>query len=247
MSARYLVRFDDICPTMCWETWDRVEAALDRHGINPIVAVVPDNRDPKLIVGTARSDFWQRVRDWQARGWTIALHGHQHLYESTSAGLMGINHFSEFAGLPEVRQRAKLDAALRIFSEHGVRADAWVAPAHAFDAATVKLLLERGIHVISDGFYHRPVRYLGALWLPQQLWRFRAMPFGLWTVCLHHNTWSAGDIEAFELALDRFAAQIVTVPEAGRPGGGAERSWLDRMVARAWRLALQARQRRLAA
>ena len=79
MPARYLVRFDDICPTMNWAAWSRIETVLDRHGVAPILAVVPDNRDPKLMVDNSRADFWARVRGWQTKGWTIALHGFQHL------------------------------------------------------------------------------------------------------------------------------------------------------------------------
>ena len=46
--ATYLVRFDDICPTMNWEAWEQVENVLVSEGIRPILAVVPDNRDENL-------------------------------------------------------------------------------------------------------------------------------------------------------------------------------------------------------
>ena len=75
-----LLRFDDICPTMNWGTWDAGRGPDGPLGLRPILAVVPDNRDPKLVAGPPRADFWERVRGWQARGWTIALHGYQHLY-----------------------------------------------------------------------------------------------------------------------------------------------------------------------
>ena len=93
--------------------WDRIAAVLDELAIQPIVAIVPDNRDPSLNVAPPREDFWERVRGWQAAGWFIALHGHQHLYETRDAGLMGINPFSEFAGLPYETQKLKLVSAIR--------------------------------------------------------------------------------------------------------------------------------------
>ncbi|HET8715597.1 MAG TPA: DUF2334 domain-containing protein, partial [Holophagaceae bacterium] len=99
-DARYILRFDDICPTMNWEVWEAIEALLDRHGVKPILAVVPDNQDPKLQVDAPRADFWDRVRGWQAKGYTIALHGYQHRYINRNAGIMGLTHQSEFAGLP---------------------------------------------------------------------------------------------------------------------------------------------------
>ncbi len=246
MSPRYVVRFDDICPTMDWRAWSRIEPVLDRHGVKPIMAVVPDNRDPHLAAGEVAPDFWSRVRHWQAQGWTIALHGHQHLYTTREPGLVGINRYSEFAGLSESTQRDKLQQALAIFAREGVRADAWVAPAHSFDEITLKLLLEAGIGVVSDGFYRRPVRHLGALWVPQQLWRFRPMPEGVWTVCYHCNGFGDAAVERFTSDIGRYAAQIVSLPEAcAAPRIGA-RSVPDAAFAAAWRAALRLKRLRAA-
>src|SRR4051794_18231999 len=50
MVPRYLLRFDDICPTMNWPIWDRVEQTLIDQDIQPIVAVIPNNQDPALNV-----------------------------------------------------------------------------------------------------------------------------------------------------------------------------------------------------
>src|SRR5260370_42375028 len=55
-------------------------SALMARRLKPILAVVPDNQDPMLKVDAPVADFWDRVRQWQARGWTIALHGYQHRY-----------------------------------------------------------------------------------------------------------------------------------------------------------------------
>jgi len=137
-----------MCPTMNWSVWARIELVLTKQSIKPMLAVVPDNRDPKLMIEPARLDFWDCVCAWQAGGWSIALHGFEQLYNAVLWPA-----YSEFAGLPYDAQRAKLDQALAVFARHGVRADAWVAPAHTFDASTVKALLELGIDVISDGFY----------------------------------------------------------------------------------------------
>jgi predicted deacetylase len=246
MSARYVVRFDDFCPTMNWRVWDRLEPVLHRHGIKPIVAVVPDNQDPHLMVEAARADFWHRVRDWQHAGWTIALHGYQHLYETPNSGLMGINGFSEFAGLPEQTQRHKLTQALNIFRREGVRADAWVAPAHSFDATTVQLLLQSGIRVISDGFYGRALHHLGAIWIPQQVWRFRPLPLGLWTVCYHHNNFSESAIARFALDIAHYADRIIAVTDVTTNSRLPSKGWTDSAFCSAWTAALWLKQRRAA-
>src|SRR5213594_2026420 len=63
--AQYLLRFDDICPTMNWRVWAEIESVLIQRRLKPILAVVPDNRDPGLQVDTPVADFWERARAWQ--------------------------------------------------------------------------------------------------------------------------------------------------------------------------------------
>lgn len=239
MSARYLIRFDDICPTMNWQVWEQLEPVLQAHGVKPVMAVVPDNRDPHLDVDAPRTDFWTRVRRWQAAGWTIALHGHQHLYATREAGLVGINRFSEFAGLAEDRQREKLQLALAVFEREGVRVDAWVAPAHSFDAVTLRLLVQAGVRVVSDGFYTRPVQHMGAVWVPQQLWRFRPMWRGLWTVCFHHNAFDRAAVERFAADIANYAVHIVDLPAAIASHAVVQRGAADAAFASAWMAALR--------
>jgi predicted deacetylase len=211
-------------------------------GVQPIVAVVPDNRDAQLEAGPADSRFWERVRGWQQAGWFIAMHGWQHRYVTRDGGLMGINPRSEFAGLPYAEQKAKLEASLAIFRGHGVVPDGWVAPGHSFDRITIRALLELGIDVISDGFYPRPVRHLGARWLPQQLWRFRDMPAGTWTVCLHANTMPDAGVAQLVNTLSAYRDRICAVPEvlaAAPPRPGP----LDHAFRVAWATALRLKQR----
>ena len=228
-ERRYLVRFDDICPTMNWRVWDAIEAHLVRHGVRPILAVVPDNRDPKLAVDEARADFWDRVRRWQAAGYTIALHGHQHLYVNKDPGLIGVTPQSEFAGLPREEQEAKLRKALAIFEEHGVRADAWVAPSHSFDRTTVSVLADLGVSVISDGLWNWPFTDAGGTtWIPQQLWGFRKRPAGVWTVCNHHNAWSDRRVAEFAASLALHAGEMTDLPTVVKRYGGRRLTARDR-------------------
>jgi predicted deacetylase len=222
---------------MNWAVWEPVERALQRFDIRPILAVVPDNRDPKLIVDAPVGDFWDRVRRWQRRGWTIGWHGFQHRYETPSGGLMGIHAGSEFAELDVSVQRAKLTAAHRIFREQGVSPSVWVAPGHSFDAVTVGLLPEFGIRIISDGFYWRPVSRGSCIWIPQQLWRFRSMPHGLWTVCCHVNSWNDAELHAFERGVQRYRPSIVDL-ESLTSGVIAREGWLDSAFSALYRRAV---------
>ena len=196
MTARYLLRFDDICPTMNWDIWDRVERILIRENVRPILAVIPNNADPTMEISAPRSDFWERVRGWQARGWTIGLHGDEHRYVTAEAGLVGLNKRSEFAGLPLSEQQGKIARGLARFAAEGVLADLFVAPSHSFDRRTIEALRAQGVGTISDGFYARCVHRHGVTFIPQQLWAIRRMPFGVWTVCYHHNEFAPEQVEA---------------------------------------------------
>lgn len=233
MTARFLIRFDDICPTLNWTKWDRIVAVLKRLDVKPLLAVVPDNRDPHLMIDPPNPRFWELVRDWQALGWTIAVHGYQHAYVTNDAGIVGLNAYSEFTGLPHDEQRRKIEAALAIFSDERVNPDAWIAPAHSFDAVTVRVLLENGLRVISDGFSWRPIEKLGATWIPQQLWQFRRLPAGLWTVCVHANELSEEALQKLELDIERFRPSLVSLGDVLREPVPTE-GVLDRMFARGW-------------
>jgi predicted deacetylase len=237
VRARYLIRFDDLCPTMRWEVWDEVEATLVEHDVRPLLAVIPDNRDDTLRLEPPRADFWERVRGWQGRGWTIGLHGYQHRYVSTDRGLFGWDHRSEFAGLPVEEQREKIDRGLAAFRRHGVRPQAWVAPNHSFDTATLGVLGEAGMDVISDGLALHPYRDRnGMLWIPQQLWWFRPRSMGLWTVCLHPNTWGGREVERFRRDLDRYASRTTDLPSIEDRFGGRRRGPFDVALAGGRRL-----------
>jgi hypothetical protein len=214
MSAHYLLRFDDVCPTMAWAVWDKIEAILNRGNLRPILAVVPDNQDEHLKVNEANPEFWSRVREWQSRGWTIGLHGYQHRYVNDEAGIIGYNHYSEFAGLCETEQQTKIAAAVAVFREHQVIPEVWIAPAHSFDHTTLALLYLAGIRALSDGYFPVPgCDKEGMLWIPQQLWRLRWLPWGVWTVCFHPNSWRDEDLGGFEKSVDRYRNSITDFRE----------------------------------
>ena len=232
-EGRYLVRFDDICPTMNWAIWEGIEAHLERFGVKPILAVVPDNQDPKLQVDAPRADFWDRVRGWQAKGYTIAIHGFQHLYVNKNPGIIGVTWQSEFAGLSRAEQEAKLRKGLAVFREQGVRPEAWVAPSHSFDHTTVQILRELGVPVISDGLGTWPhAEESGLVWIPQQLWSFEQKPAGVWTVCLHHNSWTERRLAGFGEMLERYNPRMTDVKSVIRAFSERRQTGWDRWQAK---------------
>jgi predicted deacetylase len=194
---------------MRWDVWNQVEQILIHHRITPVLAVIPDNRDQTLRFQPEPDDFWARVRSWQERGWTIGLHGYQHLYVTRSSGLVGIKNNSEFAGLPRNEQQNKLESATTIFRKHGVKPDLFIAPGHSFDRTTLVVLKQLGVEFISDGLFLYPHTDQGGVtWIPQQLWQFRSFPIGVWTICYHHNSWTDSTINRFEKDIVRFRSKI---------------------------------------
>src|SRR2546423_605370 len=211
----FVLRFDDICPTMRWDIWSEIEDALVSSGVKPVLAIVPDNRDPVLQPGPPAKDFWQRARRWQDLGWTIALHGYQHLYVARDGGLVTLRKKSEFASLPAREQQEKLQRGIDIFAREGIKSRVWIAPGNAFDEVTVSLLPQLGIDTISAGWFWRP--FIGPhqmRWVPCQLSILRPVPPGVWSVCYHHNFWSSLDMAQFKEGLQLYRDSIVSFDEA---------------------------------
>lgn len=214
-NKSFILRFDDICPTMRWDIWSEIESVLISAGVKPILAIVPDNRDPVLQAGPAARDFWDRARRWQELGWTIALHGYQHLYVAHDGGLVTSRKKSEFASLPKDEQKEKLQRATEIFAAEGIRSRVWIAPGNAFDETTVSLLREFGLDTISAGWFWRPfVGPHNVTWVPCQLSIFRSVPRGVWTVCYHHNLWSDADMAEFKQGMQQYRDSIVSLDQA---------------------------------
>ena len=214
MSARYLLRLDDACAGMNGERWARIERVLDALAIKPIVAIVPDNRDPELDYGELIDDFWARARAWQDKGWTIALHGYQHILNPVSKPqYLPFHDRSEFVGLSLDEQAEKIRQGLAVMTEHGIVPTLWVAPAHSFDRVTVEALVqETNIRLISDGIACDQYIEDGVHWLPQTLWSLPEQSRGLWTVCLHPSTMSDAEYLRLEAQLrGAFAGRITSV------------------------------------
>jgi len=210
---RVLIRLDDFTPNRNRERWREVGAILDDLGVKPLVAVVPEDR----YFGSAPTtvDFWDSVREMQAKGWSIGLHGETHLVKPIPAGTRHEISFatkSEFVGLTLQAQLEKLQRAWTIFLTNGVRPVAFVAPNHGFDRHTVDALRRHGeMRLLSDGVSLRPFNEGGLCWLPQVDWRIPRIPLGFRTACLHPSTMSAKEIAAFAKSAKRAVRSIVTI------------------------------------
>lgn len=230
---------------MQWAVWSEIERILEDSGVKPLLAVVPNNQDVTLQVAPPEPKFWDRVRRWQSQGWTIGLHGYQHRYVTQERGIIGINNFSEFAGVPREDQERKLRTAVEIFQRERVRPDLWIAPGHSFDTTTLAILKKLGIRVISDGLFFYPgVDSQGMMWIPQQLCHFRLLPFGVWTICFHCNGWTEKRILKFRQDVDSFREQISSCEEVIATYKDRPRGWIDSLAARGMLASMRIKQTR---
>ncbi len=215
MSARYLIRLDDIAPHMDWPQFERLSRVFDTFDIRPLLGVIPDNRDPQLLTFPELSgDFWDKVRSLQARGREIAQHGFQHVYVTHDCGLMGVNGLSEFAGLPFDEQLDKLAGGQQLLREHGLSCETFMAPSHSFDRLTLRALRELGFTTVTDGFAPWPSIEHGLIFLSQWLANPRVLPLGVQTFCLHVNVMTEGQIHRVEQFVADHHREFLTFAEA---------------------------------
>lgn len=212
MNAKYIIRLDDACPTMDTDKWDKMEVLLDTYGIKPIVAVIPNNEDEKLYKDTFDDNFWDRVKKWQNKEWNIALHGYNHVYTTKNSGLVPFNNRSEFAGLDLNNQEEKIKKSMEVFNRENIKTDIWVAPSHSFDKVTLNVLKKHtDISIISDGIALFPYKKYGFNWIPQQMWRFRNMPLGTWTVCFHPNEMSENEFYVLKKFIEKNYKNFINI------------------------------------
>ena len=130
MSVKILIRFDDICPTMDFEQFHIATSMMDEYQIKPLIGVVPDCKDADLHISDEKSDFWNYVLALQKNGYTIAMHGLHHVFDSPHKGVVNNRVGSEFSGLSLEVQVEKIRKGKEILKSHGIETDIFFAPAH---------------------------------------------------------------------------------------------------------------------
>ena len=218
MKAKYIIRLDDACPTSDLKKWMAIEEILDEYNVSPIVAVIPANRDETLIHQSPNPDFWDMVKRWEKKGWSIAMHGYQHLFHVVDRKRLMFPYYdrSEFGGLSIDKQKTKLRCSLKIFRKNNIEPKLWVAPAHSFDTDTLQALAdETQINIVSDGISFFSYYEKGFYFIPQQLWTIKKKMFGIWTVCLHPDNMTDEDIEEFRdsISLEEIHKNLIRVDD----------------------------------
>ena len=211
LPAQYLLRIDDLCPTVSRARWPQFQTLIEEFRLQPILAIVPENRDAALNVSAADPSFWEQVRAFESAGAVVGMHGYRHLCNGQGRSRMSLHRASEFAGVPLETQRAWIRAGLEILRDHRLNPRIFVAPRHGFDAGTLSALRAERIALLSDGFARRLFLSDEMTWIPQQLWGPVEKTTGVWTICVHPNTATDAGMEELRAFLRAHAGEFTSV------------------------------------
>lgn len=209
------VRMDDITPDMDWERFLAFKEILDAHGIKPLIGVVPDNRDENLHRAKEAGDFWEYIKELQENGWSIALHGWQHIYTTKKGGLFPLNRFSEFAGVSYEKQKEMLQNGTEILKQHGIHTDMFMAPAHSYDKNTLRALIELGYTCMTDGFGKTPYVREGLTFYPISFMMGQSLKKrkGYTTMVVHANEISAEGMARYQKMFEEHKDKFISYQE----------------------------------
>ena len=176
-----LIRLDDIAENMNWDLMEKSELLFEKHGIKPVIGVVPNNKDPELLSYPKKNDFWNKVRDWKNKGWEITMHGSTHIYDTKSMkkDYFGYGGGSEFYGHPLEVQTLKIKTGLKKFNDEKIKIRSFFAPNHTYDKNTFIALKNAGINEIIDGYGIMPYKENDIKFIPQLFYKLIALPFSL--------------------------------------------------------------------
>lgn len=212
--SRYIIRLDDACEKRDIEKWDRMESLLDKYGIKPLVGVIPHCEDAQMKAYPYDDLFWKRVHVWEKKGWSIAMHGYNHVYATTCGGINPVNHKSEFAGEPYEVQAEKIKKGVEIFREHQMEPEIFFAPSHTFDENTLLALKnESRIRVISDTVANDVYQKDGFTFVPQQSGSVRKLPLRTVTFCYHPNVMEDDSYRGLDEFLSKYRGKFVNFDE----------------------------------
>jgi len=206
--AKIYFRLDDIALNMDWNKFNFVVSLFKRHNIKPLLAIIPENRDPELLKYPANADFWKIIKELAQNGWMIAQHGYRHIYETNSGGILNINKKGEFAGLNLEKQKSMISAGKEIIKSKFLESEVFVAPGHSFDKNTAAVLKISNFRYLSDGIALYPFKKWGLVWLPQVLWWPRKIWLGFITVAFHPNTMTDEDFNNLEEFIEKNPEKI---------------------------------------
>ena len=204
----FMIRFDDITPDMNWSKFNQGIELLKKYDIKPLLGIVPDNKDENLSIDNYCDEFFDIMVEYQKEGYIFAQHGYTHIYETVDSGVLGINNFSEFAGLSYEIQNNKIQNGKKILEEKGIKSNIFMAPGHSFDLNTIKALRENGFDYITDGMSDRVYIRNEMTFIPCTLRSWNKLS-GVDTICIHTNVMNDNSFRNLERFINENRKDIV--------------------------------------
>ena len=213
---RILIRFDDIAENMNWHLMAKCEKIFDELNIKPVMGVIPNNQDKDLLVYPKKENFWQIVKKWQLKGWEIAMHGYNHIYDNDTnkKDFFEYGGKSEFYGHSLNSQSKKIKKGLDIFKKNDIKIRTFFSPNHTYDFNTFKALKLSGINEVIDGYGLKPYLENNIKFIPQLFYKPFFLPFGLQTTQIHLNYWTENEFNKFSKLIYKNKERIITYDDA---------------------------------
>ena len=213
---KILIRFDDIAENMNWHLMAKCESIFDELNIKPVMGVIPNNKDKDLLVYPKKENFWQIVKKWQLKGWEIAMHGYNHIYDNDTnkRDYFEYGGKSEFYGHSLDSQSSKIRKGLEIFEKNDIKIRTFFSPNHTYDFNTFEALKLSGINEVIDGYGLKPYLENNIKFIPQLFYKPFFLPFGLQTTQIHLNYWTENEFKKFSQLIYRNKKRIISYDDA---------------------------------
>ena len=213
---KILIRFDDIAENMNWHLMAKCESIFDELNIKPVMGVIPNNKDKDLLVYPKKENFWQIVKKWQLKGWEIAMHGYNHIYDNDTnkKDYFEYGGKSEFYGHSLDSQSSKIRKGLEIFEKNDIKIRTFFSPNHTYDFNTFEALKLSGINEVIDGYGLKPYLENNIKFIPQLFYKPFFLPFGLQTTQIHLNYWTENEFKKFSQLIYRNKKRIISYDDA---------------------------------
>ena len=213
---KILIRFDDIAENMNWHLMAKCEKIFDELNIKPVMGVIPNNQDKDLLVYPKKENFWQIVKKWQLKGWEIAMHGYNHIYDNDTnkKDFFEYGGKSEFYGHSLENQSNKIKKGLEIFKKNDIKIRTFFSPNHTYDFNTFEALKLSGINEVIDGYGLKPYLENNIKFIPQLFYKPFFLPFGLQTTQIHLNYWTENEFNKFSELIYKNKKQIISYDDA---------------------------------
>ena len=213
---KILIRFDDIAENMNWHLMSKCEDLFDELNIKPVMGVIPNNKDKDLLIYPRKENFWNIVKNWQSKGWEIAMHGCNHIYDkdTNKKDFFEYGGRSEFFGHSLEEQTDKIKKGLKIFKENSIKIRTFFSPNHTYDENTFKALKSSGINEVIDGYGLKPYVEDDIKFIPQLFYKPFFLPFGLQTTQVHLNYWTEKEFSKFSNLIRKNKKKIISYDEA---------------------------------